>query len=127
MLFTFLKSLPNDGTFDQGASVQRCMEKAKVVGHSYGYDLSAATDRLPISLQVAILTSLVGEPGAHAWAKLLTGRTYKLKAPPYEEELSYAVGQPMGALSSWAMLAVTHHFIVQLAYRAARPVLDKRD
>ena len=24
----------------------------------------------------------------------------------------YAVGQPMGALSSWAMLALTHHFIV---------------
>jgi hypothetical protein len=33
----------------------------------------------------------------------------------------YAVGQPMGALSSWAMLAVTHHLIVQLAYRIARP------
>lgn len=33
--------------------------------------------------------------------------------------LRYAVGQPMGALSSWAMLALTHHFIVQFAaYRA---------
>jgi hypothetical protein len=31
----------------------------------------------------------------------------------------YAVGQPMGALSSWAMLAVTHHLIVQWAYRLA--------
>jgi len=30
----------------------------------------------------------------------------------------YAVGQPMGALSSWAMLALTHHFIVGwAAYR----------
>jgi hypothetical protein len=27
----------------------------------------------------------------------------------------YAVGQPMGALSSWAMLALTHHFLVQCA------------
>ena len=27
----------------------------------------------------------------------------------------YAVGQPMGALSSWAMLALTHHFIVAMA------------
>jgi hypothetical protein len=33
----------------------------------------------------------------------------------------YAVGQPMGALSSWAMLAVTHHLILQLAYRLAYP------
>lgn len=31
------------------------------------------------------------------------------------EYIRYAVGQPMGALSSWAMLALTHHFIVQYA------------
>jgi len=29
--------------------------------------------------------------------------------------LFYATGQPMGAYSSWAMLALTHHFIVQVA------------
>jgi len=27
----------------------------------------------------------------------------------------YAVGQPMGALSSWAMLAMTHHALIQYA------------
>lgn len=27
----------------------------------------------------------------------------------------YSVGQPMGALSSWAMLAFTHHAVVRLA------------
>lgn len=31
------------------------------------------------------------------------------------EAVRYAVGQPMGALSSWAMLAITHHFLVQYA------------
>jgi len=35
----------------------------------------------------------------------------------------YAVGQPMGALSSWAMLAITHHFLVQLAARRAGKIL----
>jgi len=29
--------------------------------------------------------------------------------------VKYSVGQPMGALSSWAMLAITHHFIIQSA------------
>lgn len=29
----------------------------------------------------------------------------------------YAVGQPMGAYSSWAMLALTHHFLVQFSAR----------
>jgi hypothetical protein len=31
------------------------------------------------------------------------------------EIIRYAVGQPMGAYSSWAMLALTHHMIVQLS------------
>jgi len=65
-LFDFLKSLPNDGTFDQHASVLRCVEKVKNTGQSYGYDLSAATDRLPIALQVSILSSLFGERYAEA-------------------------------------------------------------
>lgn len=30
-------------------------------------------------------------------------------------KLTYSVGQPMGALSSWALLALTHHAIVQFA------------
>jgi len=127
MLFKFLKSLPNDATFNQTLSVQRCMDKAKIAGCSFGYDLSAATDRLPIKLQVAILTPLIGELGAQCWKTLLIGRTYKLETPQYSEELSYAVGQPMGALSSWAMLAVTHHFIVQMAYRSCRTILSAKD
>jgi len=66
MLFSFLKSLPNDGTFDQHKSVLRCAEKVEQTGHSFGYDLSAATDRLPVDLQVSILSSLIGIEGAEA-------------------------------------------------------------
>jgi len=36
-----------------------------------------------------------------------------VKGTNTEEELKYAVGQPMGALSSFNMLALTHHLIVQ--------------
>jgi len=108
-LFSFLKSLPNDGTFDQHASVLRCMEKVKVSGKSFGYDLSAATDRLPIQLQVAILSSLLGDEFAKAWKSVLVDREYVLrnqvepgsKSPgPDFINLKYEVGQPMGALSS---------------------------
>lgn len=56
-LFTFLKRLPNDGTFDQNLSVKRVMEKSLKFGKSFGYDLSAATDRLPLDLQKSILSS----------------------------------------------------------------------
>jgi len=59
-LFSILKSLPNDGTFNQDLSFKRAQEKSIKYNCSYGYDLSAATDRLPISLQVAILGDLIG-------------------------------------------------------------------
>lgn len=119
MLFSFLKSLPNDGTFDQTASVKRAAEKAKKANCSFGYDLSAATDRLPIALQVEILSALIGDEGASAWRSLLVDREYRFakNAKLPDDTFKYAVGQPMGALSSWAMLAVTHHFIVQLAWQ----------
>jgi hypothetical protein len=57
-LFEILKRLPNDGTFDQNKSVQRCSEKALKFNKAYSFDLSAATDRLPVSLTAAIIESL---------------------------------------------------------------------
>jgi hypothetical protein len=58
-LFSILKSLPNDGTFDQDLAFKRAQEKGQKYQCCYGYDLSSATDRLPLSLQVEILSSLL--------------------------------------------------------------------
>lgn len=116
MLFAFLRSLPNDGTFDQNASVKRCMTKSMLTNKSFGYDLSAATDRLPLVIQSGIIDKIL--PGfGEVWAKLLVTRGYALNSKEFgvNDLLHYSVGQPMGALSSWAMLAVTHHYIAQLA------------
>lgn len=121
MLFAFLKGLPNDGTFDQHLSVRRCSEKATTTGVSFGYDLSAATDRLPLLLQQKLLNHLLPNLG-NLWGDILVGRAYRLESKQYSESngtYHYSVGQPMGALSSWAMLAVTHHLLAQLAYTRA--------
>jgi len=64
---------------------------------------------------------------------LLIDRSYYLayeeneKVPdgPDGISLRYSVGQPMGALSSFNMLAVTHHFLVQLAYQRTIPLYKK--
>jgi len=61
-----LKKIPNDGTFDQSASIKRAANKAMLANCSYGYDLTAATDRLPLSLQVALLSSLFESDVAEA-------------------------------------------------------------
>jgi hypothetical protein len=121
-LFSLLRGLPTDGTFDQGHQVRRIRELR--TGHCFSFDLSAATDRLPVDLQVQILSVLASPAYARAWKKFLVGRSYwfnltkelqSLKSDVKLAKLNkftYAVGQPMGALSSWASLAVTHHFLI---------------
>jgi hypothetical protein len=119
-LFKILTALPNDATFDQGAAFKRAVSKSKDSGHCFGFDLSAATDRLPIDLQRAILEGLIGKHLASLWHLILIERDYVIPKNDFqvpEGSVRYAVGQPMGALSSWAMLALCHHAIVQYAFR----------
>ncbi|QDW65421.1 putative RNA-dependent RNA polymerase [Rhizoctonia solani mitovirus 31] len=114
-----LAGIPQDGTRDQLSPVKSLIvRKPKSL---FSLDLSAATDRLPLWLQIAILAGISGEEYAQNWAHLLVKRDYVLSLKDKNNDrmvrypLRYAVGQPMGALSSWAMLALTHHFIVQFA------------
>jgi len=120
-----LKSLPNDGTFDQEGMVTRSAIKAARYQGAYCYDLSAATDTLPVLLQQAIISSLFGSQIASLWKFILVGRPYRLpdnevnqkifKDQPEHlgKDFYYSTGQPMGALSSFNMLGLTHHLIVQ--------------
>nr|AWY10986.1 RNA-dependent RNA polymerase [Sclerotinia sclerotiorum mitovirus 28] len=124
-LFDLLRLIPNDGTFDQDASVRRSVSKASVADCAYSFDLSSATDRLPVVYQSALLDRILPVKVGNAWAGLLTLREYYLPggAKKYgitEKSMTYTVGQPMGALSSWAMLALTHHYLLQ--YCASRAV-----
>lgn len=66
----FLRTLDTDGTFNQALPFTKLLEKVNGSGQVlHGFDLSAATDRLPIDLQVQILSNLI--PGATHWAGML--------------------------------------------------------
>lgn len=123
-LFGILSKIPQDATFDQDAGVQRGVQMLRKSRFAASYDLSAATDRLPLFIQTQLINHLWPGSG-QLWGELLTARSYSvpkrirglgMKIP---KSVTYAVGQPMGALSSWAMLALTHHFIVQYSARKA--------
>jgi hypothetical protein len=126
-----------DGTFDQTGPLKRIpWHKSPAC---YSFDLSSATDRLPVSLQERILASIFGSLFAHSWRQTLVAREYQVplrwpkininfskessmgvtvktvNSPSDLRSVKYSTGQPMGALSSWAMLAITHHFIVQFS------------
>lgn len=124
-IFDLLRSIPQDGTFDQLLPVKTLLRKVGNDTTIYSYDLSAATDRLPVAIQELLLAQVFGESFAKCWRELLVGRPYWVSKRVQRERglatraLRYAVGQPMGGYSSWAMLALTHHLMVQFsAYRA---------
>jgi len=58
-LFEELKHISEDGTFDQQAPLERLLSNVPEGQKLYSFDLSAATDRLPVALQCQILNQLV--------------------------------------------------------------------
>lgn len=167
-VFDMLRQIPFDATFDQRGSVSRfndalCYLNIKNV---YSFDLTAATDRLPLIIQTLLISYFIGEKEALAWNNFLADRWFSLPSTVTEERLTsckslgvstpspylqtrltkqsyressevhsksqtdikhsyfeqvtavkYAVGQPMGAYSSFALLALIHHLIVYMAWR----------
>lgn len=57
-LFDLLKRIPQDGTFDQLKPLRGLQLKG--IKQMYSFDLSAATDRLPIAFQVQVLSQFIG-------------------------------------------------------------------
>lgn len=113
-LFSLFKKIPNDCTHDQDRGFKLAQSLSLKYNCSYGFDLSAATDRLPISSQESILNSLFGI--GTLWSDILVNRDYKITSNNYgipTGNIRYSVGQPMGALSSWAMLNLVHHMMIQ--------------
>jgi len=147
-IFSILRVIPQDGTFNQPKPAEilkdylvRRLSEGRPVW-VYSIDLSAATDRLPISVQIPLISKVYSIFGfgfwqdtsrrlGELWAEILVGREFllrwrdppkRVKAPrrifpsglkvirgndyiPKKGELRevrvhYAVGQPMGALSS---------------------------
>jgi hypothetical protein len=117
-LFGLFKKIPNDSTHNQDKAYKYAQELSLKYKASFGFDLSSATDRLPISSQVSILNNLYGI--GELWKSILVDREYTIRSNSYGiplDPVKYAVGQPMGALSSWAMLNLMHHMMIQfIAY-----------
>jgi len=105
-----LRKIPQDGTHDQWKPVlEFVLPRLRLGEKAYSFDLSSATDRLPVDLQKQILDLFF--PGfGKKWGDLLD-RDWLFQ----RKAIRYAVGQPIGAYSSWVMLALSHHVIVQLA------------
>nr|QIR30226.1 RNA-dependent RNA polymerase [Plasmopara viticola lesion associated mitovirus 2] len=113
-----LRGIPNDCTYNQD-SFKSILPSS---GPYHSLDLQNATDRMPLALQKMVLSNIIGKNQAEVWGRILTRWEYQSEAGP----VFYQTGQPMGAYSSWPVMALTHHFIVRwAALRCGKPHFNK--
>lgn len=109
-LMKILRSIPTDGTYDQGAAFERI--QSKKVSYMVSYDISKFTCRVPLSLQTAMLSYYTSHDLGRYWEGIVGNREFRC---PNGEFVSWNVGQPLGLLSSWATCTLLHHHLVWFA------------
>jgi hypothetical protein len=65
-IMSILRRIPEDGTFDQIAPLNRLRDLTRGTRPWFSFDLSSATDRLPVEFQTQILSKLFDEEFATA-------------------------------------------------------------
>lgn len=119
-----LRIIPMDGTFDQDKQRARVKSWSEKELFTSSIDLSSCTDRFPGLLQALILwkCNALTLWQAFWWLQVIAKRTFTARSSEGTlDSVRYRVGQPMGALSSWPVMALCHHVLVQLSYSLAYP------
>jgi len=119
-LMAVLKRLPSDGTFNQTGPLRHIVDKPCY----YSYDLSAATDRMPLRVLFYSMEYLFGRSYASAVVNS-TLACHRFEVPFVKGKgrsgVSFITGQPLGFLSSWPLFALSHHLIVWAAAELVNP------
>ena len=115
-----LSRIPTDGTFNQERPLYALREK----GHMkvYSFDLSAATDRWPLSVIYTLMECIWGPVMASSIVNSSLGLNTFLVTSPLvkrEREIAFQTGQPLGFYGSWSLFALSHHYLVWLAAKKA--------
>lgn len=115
-MFDLLKCLPQDATFDQEGRVEEFASRG--YKEVYSYDLKSATDLIPLALYKWCFGHIIPRGILEVWLRLLVDREFRVPSgvlrahPGHPITVRYNTGQPMGALTSWAAMAILHHILV---------------
>lgn len=71
-----------------------------------------ATDRWPLSLQSAIVTSFFGRPVGECVHTILSNALFDVPFLKSVKAISFRAGQPLGYYASWPLFTLTHHLVV---------------
>lgn len=119
-LFGVLRGIPNDFTYDQDAGIAFVQRKLGEGLPSVSMDLSNATDRFPLELELAWLADNGCEPEwLHLLRDLCRGDWFyqneRRKDAPHIA-LNWTVGTPLGVFPTFAAFALAHHALVQSCF-----------
>jgi len=118
-LFRALRDIPQDCTYDHDKGVQMVQEWLRQGKPAVSMDLSNATDRAPLDLQLENLSRL-GVPTR--WLQFLRstcrGDWYtSRRRKGIRTRLHWTVGSPLGLYPTFACFALWHHAVVQAAFK----------
>lgn len=113
-----LSKLPTDGTYEQVRPIRRLSRRVR--DKCYSFDLKSATDRFPLSVIYTVFSCMFGSTMASCVVNGTLGYNSFYVGPPgfkvkKVNMVCFVTGQPLGYYGSWALFALTHHFMVWLA------------
>jgi len=108
----WLKGKETDSSTNHSFAANRVREWSGEDISLWSYDLTSATDRFPVFLQLIVMEQMFGREIKDCWKDILTNRTF---TGPNDEKVRFQVGQPLGLLSSWSVFSITHHLLIQTA------------
>jgi hypothetical protein len=110
-LYRVLRKIDTDGTSSHDRISQIVKSRTSEGSPTWSFDLSNATDRFPRFIEKEVMSVMYGPKVAFLWEKLMVDRDFYVAER--KSSVRYAVGQPMGLLSSWASFALTHHVVIK--------------
>jgi hypothetical protein len=122
-LASILRGIRKDATFGQDLAAAKIKEwTLNTSVELFSLDLTSATDRFPLivlSTMIGVLTD--DDEFGESWSNLIADRSFTFQ----KCKVKWAVGQPLGAYSSWPSFALAHHLVVMLSAKRAGIVKPK--
>jgi hypothetical protein len=122
-LFRELWKIPEDASSITDRRIPEIQEALRQGRTAYCYDLSSATDRFPLALQLRVLELLgVSQEWVSFFANCARGSWYLPTRLPFDttfrgghlsKTIRWSQGQPLGLYPSFALFSMTHHYLLQ--------------
>jgi len=104
-LYDIIRKDESSSVFDQDMGRERVSEWLRSGERVYSFDLSSATHRFPLSLQISLLKDLQIDNDMISLVEMISREDWLL---PTGEKISWKAGQPLGLMPSYGMFHLTH-------------------